>query len=207
MNYMRIATNKFWGWVVVSLLVGLGIGLGIMLWRTGSLTSRITVLENQIASASANASESVSATAQQLASAEASVTALEAQNAQLTADLAAAQEQDAPADDPADEDTETIAVTSRTVTPKTAEASATITMTAKVTGAPTKVTMRVYNKSKSFDKTYTLKKISTSGDTQTWRLAVKGPGTDGTYSYYATAIKGSERVTMTGASPSTFKVE
>lgn len=208
MAYMRIATNKFWGWVVVSLVVGLGIGLGIMLWRTGSLSSRITVLENEVTAASQEASAAVTAAQDQLAAAEASVTALSGQNAQLTAELAAAQAHTTASSGTSSTTTSaTIAVVSRTITPGTAEASHTITLTAKVTGAPTSVTMRVYNASKSFDHTYTLKKSSTSGSTQTWKTTAKAPSVAGNYLYYATAIKGSTRVTMKGTSPSTLKVE
>jgi cell division protein FtsB len=203
---MRIQSSKFWGWVVASLLVGLGIGLVIMLVRTGSLSNRITVLQNQIA-AGASATGTTGAVQQQLAAAEASVTALTDQNATLTSDLQAAQAQlAAQGTSGTTSTTTTIAVTSRKVTPSTVATSGTITMTVKVTGSPTSVTMRVYNSSKSFDKTYTLKKVSTSGGTQTWRLAVKAPSKVGTYSYYATATKGSTHVTMKGASPSSFTV-
>ncbi len=210
MPYMRIATNKFWGWVVVSLLVGLVVGLGIMFWRTGSLSSQITVLQHQVSSASGNASETVAAVQDQLAAAETSLTALTDQNAQLTADLATANARIKTLEKSTTTSTSTtatIAVTSRTVTPGTVEASHTITMTAKVTGHPTSVTMRVYNSSKSYDKTFTLKKISTSGDSETWRATAKAPATVGTYHWYATAIKGSKRVTMSGASPGTLKVK
>lgn len=206
MAVMRIQSSKFWGWVVASLLVGLGIGLVIMLVRTGSLSNRITVLQNQIA-AGASATGTTGAVQQQLAAAEASVTALTDQNATLTSDLQAAQAQlAAQGTSGTTSTTTTIAVTSRKVTPSTVATSGTITMTVKVTGSPTSVTMRVYNSSKSFDKTYTLKKVSTSGGTQTWRLAVKAPSKVGTYSYYATATKGSTHVTMKGASPSSFTV-
>jgi hypothetical protein len=210
MPYVRMANNKFWGWVVVSLLVGLGIGLGIMMWRTGSLSSQITTLEKQVASATVDAGGAVTGIQQQLASAEASLTALADQNAQLTSDLNAAQAEIASLQGSSTTTTTTtpaIAVTSRTITPSSVTASHTITLTAKVTGSPTSVTMRVYNASKSFDKTFTLHKVSTSGGTQTWRVTAKAPATKGTYSYYATATKGSVKVTMVGASPSKLTVK
>jgi hypothetical protein len=211
MPYMRIESNKFWGWVVVSLLVGLGIGLLIMLARTGSLNDQIRVLRNQVAAASATAT--VGADAQnQLASVEASLTALTGQNAQLTSDLAAANAQISSLQGSASSTTATttaatIVVTSRTVTPSTVATSGTITMTAKVTRGPSKVTMRIYNSAKTYDHTYTLKKVSTSGSTETWRATTKAPKTAGTYSYYATATLGSQHVTKVGASASTFKVK
>jgi hypothetical protein len=205
---MRISSSKFWGWVVVSLLVGLGIGLGIMMLNAGSQSSRITVLENQVASAGADASAAVAAAQAQLASTDASLVALSEQNAQLTADLTAAQaEIAAAADKPSETTTPTIAVTSRTISPSTADASATITLTAKVTGAPDHVTMRIYNSSKSYDKTFSLHKASTSGDTETWHASAKAPGLAGTYKYYATATTGSVHVTKVGASPSTLTIQ
>lgn len=210
MAVMRIQSSKFWGWVVVSLLVGLGIGLGIMLWRTGSLSNQVTSLQHQIAGG-AEASATLAGVQQQLAAAEASITALADQNSSLTADLQAAQaqlsSQGSTNTTTSSTTTPTIAVTSRKVTPSTVATDGTITMTVKVTGKPTSVTMRVYNSSKSYDKTFTLKKVSTSGSTQTWRLTAKAPTKVGTYRYYATATKGSTHVTMKGASPSSFKVQ
>jgi len=205
MQYVRMPRNKFWGWVVASLVIGLGLGLGIMFWNSSAATSRIASLEARLSGASTDASAAVSAAEARTAAAEASVSSLTAQNAQLTAELAAASGSQQTTS--ATESSATIAVTSRTVTPSSVGTTGTITMTAKVTGHPGSVTMRVYTSSKSFDKTYTLKKISTSGDSETWRLAVKAPATAGKYNYFATAIKGSERVTMTGASPKSFVVK
>ena len=202
---MRIPQNKFWGWVIASMLFGLAVGLGIMLWRTASLGSQITVLQNRVNAASGATSDAASLQAQ-LASAEASITALTEQNSTLTSDLAAANAKPKTTTKSSSTATVTIAVTSRTLSPSTVATSGTITMTAKVTGSPTSVTMRVYNASKSFDKTYTLHRVSTSGKTQTWRLTVHAPTTKGTYHFYATAIKGSVRKTMSGASPGSFTV-
>jgi uncharacterized membrane-anchored protein YhcB (DUF1043 family) len=210
MPYMRIESNKFWGWVVVSLLVGLGIGLVIMLVRTGSLNDQIRVLRNQVAAASTSATASADVQ-NQLASAEASLTALTDQNTQLTSDLASANAQitSLQGSSSSTSTTPTIVLTSRTVTPSTVATSGTITMTVKVTGGPSKVTMRIYNASKTYDHTFTLKKVSgSSSGTETWRLTgVKAPTKTGTYSYYATAALGSQRVTKVGASPSSFKVK
>jgi uncharacterized membrane-anchored protein YhcB (DUF1043 family) len=209
MPYMRIATNKFWAWVVVALLVGLGIGLLIMLARTGSLSDQIRVLRNQVAAAGTTSTASADVQSQ-LASDEASITALTSQNAQLTSDLAAANVQIGSQGSGSTTTTTTaptITVTSRTITPSSVHTTGTITMTAKVTGGPSKVTMRVYNSSKSFDKVYTLKKISgSSSGTETWRATASAPTKIGTYSYYATATLGSQSVTKVGASPSTFTV-
>jgi hypothetical protein len=207
MPYLRIDRGKFWGWVVVSLLVGLGIGLVIMMVRTGSLSSQITVLQHQLASATTGTGTADAAALQdQLASAEASITALTQQNAQLTSDLSAAQNSSSQGSGTATNTAPTIAVVSRNVSPSTVATSGSITLTVKVTGGPSKVTMRIYTSSKSFDKTYTLKKKSTSGDTETWTLKIAAPVKAGTYHYYATAILGSTRVTLPGATPKTFTV-
>lgn len=209
MPYLRIDRGKFWGWVVVSLLVGLGIGLVIMMVRTGSLSSQITVLQHQLSAATTAGAGTADAAAlqDQLASAEASITALTQQNAQLTSDLSAAQAQGSSQDSGSSTTTETIAVVSRNVSPSTVATSGSITLTVKVTGGPSKVTMRIYTSSKSFDKTYALKKKSTSSSgTETWTLKLKAPVKVGTYHYYATAILGSTRVTLPGATPKTFTV-
>ena len=211
MAYMRIASGKFWAWVIVSLVVGLLVGLTIMFVRTGSLSDKITVLEHQLATATQGSTETLAAVQQRLASAEASVTALAQQNEQLSSDLAAATASGSGSGSGSTTTTPstatTLTVVSRTISPSTVATSGTMTMTAKVKGAPTTVVMRVYNASKSFDKTYTLKKVSTSGTTQTWRLKVAAPKTIGTYHYFATAKKGSVSVTMKGASPAVLKVQ
>jgi hypothetical protein len=203
MLYFRIPRSKFWGWVVVSMLVGLAIGLVIMLVRTAGLSSQITVLQNRVNAASAGVSGTSSA-------AEASVTALTGQNAALTSQLAAAQAQIAAlkkGTTASTTSTGAIAVVSRVVSPSTVATAGTITLTVKVTGHPASVTMRVYTSSKSFDTTYSLKRVASSGNSETWRLVTKASTRTGTYHYYATAIRGSTRVTMPGASPRSFTVQ
>ena len=209
MSYLRIDRNKFWGWVVVSLLVGLGIGFGTMLLLTSSRSDEVRTLNNRVA-----------ATQSQLTAAETSLTALTDQNAQLTLDLETANAQIASLQGSSSSTTTdtsttttttttvTVKVTSRTVTPSSVVASenVTLTMTAKVTGAPTKVTMRIYNASKSYDKTFTLKKVSASGQTQTWRATTRAPTAIGTYRFFATATKDGVSVTMKGVSAGTLKV-
>jgi hypothetical protein len=204
MSYLRIERGKFWGWVVVSLLVGLGVGFGTMFLITASGSDQVRVLSNRISSLQG-----------QLTSADASLTVLADRNAQMTLDLEAANAQiaslEAAANEtttPTPEPTITIAVTSRAISPSSVVASenVTLTMTAKVTGSPTKVVMRIYNAAKTFDHTYTLSKVSTSGDTQTWRATTKAPTVIGTYRYYATASKGDVKVTMKGVDAATLKV-
>jgi hypothetical protein len=204
MQYLKMPQNKFWGWVIASTLLGLAIGLVIMFVSGASATNRIAALQAQLAGTSTDTSAALAAAEARAASAEASVAALSDQVTQLTADLAAAQNGGTTV--PSTPATPTLVIKSRTISPSSVNASHTITLTAKVTGSPTRVTIRIYNASKSYDKTFTLHKASTSGDTQTWRASVKAPATAGTYKYYATAIKGSVRVTMPGHAPSTLKV-
>ena len=67
--------------------------------------------------------------------------------------------------------------------------------------------MRVYTSSKSFDKTFSLSRISKSGNNETWRATAKVGSKTGTYHYYATATLGSTHVTIPGASPKSFTVK
>ncbi len=86
------------------------------------------------------------------------------------------------------------------------DASDTITMTAKVKGSPEKVTMRIKAKSGSYDETYTLEKVSTSGSTQTWRATAKAPSKSASTRTTPRRPPGDTKVTMEGASPSTLTV-
>lgn len=209
MAYMRIESGKFWAWVIVSLLVGLGIGLGIMFWQSASTGAKVTKLERQLAAASEDASASVEALQGRTASAEASAADLAAKNAQLSSDLAAATARIAELEKaPSTESSTTIELVSRTVSPSTVTTGGkSVTLTVKVKGDATKVTFRIYTADKKYSQTYTLTKSSTSGDTVTWKRSVKAPVKAGTYKYYATAYDGTTGVTMKGASPSTLTVK
>ncbi len=203
MVYMRIQRNKFWGWVVASLLVGVLAATGIGYALGGSTRSELARLRSAETSSTAGVQA-------QLQSAEASVTALQSQNASLASQLASAQaaaERKTSTSTTTTTTTSAIAVVSRTISPSTMTTAGSITMTVHVTGHPDTVKMRIYNASKSIDKTYVLTRTSTSGNAETWRLTVNAPSTKGTYSYYATATKGSSSVTKTGASPSQFTVD
>jgi hypothetical protein len=201
---MRIARNKFWAWVVVSLLVGLGVGVGVMFLATTSNSDEVRVLRNQARD-----------TASQVASATAALDAANARNTQLTLDLEAANAQIAtlegsspstnPTDTPAD--TPQIAIVSRTVSPSSVVASqnVTITMTAKVTGSPTKVTMYL-KLSSGTRKSNALKRVTT-GTTETWRLVTHAPTAKGTYTYWAVATKGTVSVDLPGASAGKLTVK
>lgn len=204
MVYMRIDRNKFWGWVVVSLLVGLLVGLGVMFIGRGSSSGEVTALEEKFAARSKEASDTIAAMQASLASAEASITDLTATNSQLASDLAAAQaaaQKTAVADN-------TLTITSRSVSPTSVEASHTLVLTVKVTGHPDKVRMQILGTgSLSYDEMYYLSKVSTSGGTEVWRRSIKAPAKKGVYRYYAGAFIGSKKVTMPGVSAWTFRVK
>jgi hypothetical protein len=209
MLYMRIPRNKFWGWVIASMLLGLAVGLAIMLWRTASLSSQVAVLQNKVDAASVAASDTA-AVQQQLAAAEASVTALTDQNSQLTSDLAAANK--APSKKTSTTSTTatgTISFIARTVSPSTVTTSGTMTLTVRIKGHATKVKMRVVARTSgvSFDQTYSLKKVLTQGNSERWQLKVSAPTKKGEYRYYATAYTATKSFVMPGVSAWLFTVK
>ncbi|MDO8963271.1 MAG: hypothetical protein Q7W30_02140 [Coriobacteriia bacterium] len=206
MTYMRIDTNKFWGWVVVSLLVGLGIGLAIMFWQGAQSAGQITKLQRQLESKASEAGDAAAELQARLASAETSIADLSAGNAQLTADLAAANAQIATLQKSATASTSTsITITSRAVSPTSVSASGTITLTVKVKGKADKVRMQI--RGTSYDTMHYLTHVSTSGGIETWRAKVKAPSKKGTYRYYAGAFLDGKKVTMPGTSAWSFQVK
>jgi uncharacterized membrane-anchored protein YhcB (DUF1043 family) len=199
MTYMRIDTNKFWGWVVVSLLVGLGIGLTIMFMQGAGRSSEINKLRSQMTAQSEEASATLSDLQAGLASAEASVAALTAENSQLTSDLASSQAALSAANKGSStSSTGTLTITSRSVTPSTVATGAHITLTVKLRGRATKVRMQIKGPG-GYSKLYYLKKTSTSGTTQTWKVTVTGPSRKGTYSYFVGAYIGTKKFTLAGS--------
>jgi Tfp pilus assembly protein PilX len=201
MVYMRIDRNKFWGWVVVSLLAGLLVGLGVMFVARGSSAGQVSALEERLAAQSKDASDTIAAMQATLASAEASITDLTAQNSQLASDLATAK---AAATKPPTVAANTVTITSRSVSPTSVEASHTLVLTVKVTGHPDKVRMQIVGT--GYDQTFYLTKISTSGQSETWRRSIKAPTKKGTYRYYAGGLIGTKRVTAS-TSARTFVVK
>ena len=205
MAYMRMQENKFWGWVIASLIAGLVVGLAGMYFYTQAATAkRISSAQTEFAGQIADANAKTAALETRLASSEASVAAQAEANAQLATQLDTAKA--AAKKSASTTATSTLSVVSREIQPDSVSASGTITMTARVKGAPDKVTMRITAKSGGFDESYALKKVSTSGSTETWRVVGKAPTKKGDYRYFATAILGDKQATMPGASPSTLTV-
>jgi len=209
MQYMRIPQNKFWGWVIGSTLFGLAIGLVAMFISGASATNRIAALQTQLSGAGIDTSAAIAAAEARAVSAEASGASLTEQVAQLTAELAAAKGTGGTTDTgTSTAATGTVTITSASVTPSSVSATHTITLTVKVKGSPGKVQMRLHGVSgQSFDLTYSLKKVSTSGSTQTWRKVMKAPSKSGTYRYYAIAFVGGTRAATRALSSFTFKVK
>jgi hypothetical protein len=205
MAYMRMQESKFWGWVITSLVAGLVVGLAGMYFYTQAATAKkIDATKTELTGQIADANTKIAALETRLASSEASVAAQVQDNAQLATQLESAK---AAAKKPASTTaTSTLSVVSREIQPDSVNASGTITMTARVKGAPDRVTMRITAKSGGFDQSYALRKVSTSGSTETWRVVGKAPTRKGDYRYFATAILGDKQATMPGASPSTLTV-
>jgi flagellar hook assembly protein FlgD len=204
MAYMRMQESRFWGWVTVSLIVGLGVGIGATYLMTqAAAANKVEAARKELSGQLADANTKATALETRLASAEASSASLAESNAQLTTEL---DKTKADAQTASEATTPTLTVVSRTIQPDSVATSGTITMTAKVKGSPEKVTMRITAKSGAYDETYLLKKSSTSGSTQTWKATAKAPTKKGDYRYYATAITGDTKVTMEGTSPSTLTV-
>lgn len=207
MTYMRIETTKFWGWVVVSLLVGLGIGLATMFVQSAGRASEINKLKSQLTSQNEEASGTLADLQARLAGAETSVTDLTAKNSQLTSDLASTQAALAAAKkvSSSTSSTGTLEITSRAVSPSSMAPGANITLTVKVKGHADKVRMQVVGT--GYDKLYYLTKVSSSGGVETWRRTVTAPTKKGVYRYYAGAFIGTKKFTMPGVSAWTFEVK
>jgi hypothetical protein len=208
-EYLRIPKNKFWGWVASSLAIGLVLGVGATYAISRASTSgQIDDLKSQLASQTAEAASKTADLQARLDSSSASLNSLSQQNAQLkSASEAASQTASDNKSSSDSENTDKLEVLSRKVSPSTVTTGDDITFTAKVQGSPDKVTMRVLGKNNGFDETYTLKKVSTSGSSQTWQKTSSAPKKTGKYTYYATAYRDGKSATMPNASPSSFVVE
>jgi len=207
-QYLRIPKNKFWAWVFTSIAIGLVLGAGAAYALTrASSTSRVDDLKKQLASQTAQDASKLAEVQARLDSADASLTALSQQYTQLQQQNAAAADNAKSTSSATSASTDTLEVISRTVSPSTVATGDDITLTARVQGGPDKVTMRITSRSSGSSTTYSLKKSSTSGSIQRWQRTIKAPKTKGTYTYYATAYRGTKSATMPGASPSKFTVK
>jgi hypothetical protein len=207
-EYLRIPKNKFWGWVASSLAIGLVLGVGAT-YAIGraSTSGQIDDLKSQLASQTAEAASRTADLQARLDSSSASLNSLSQQNEQLkSASEAASQTAGNDKSSSDSENTDKLEVLSRKVSPSTVTTGDDITLTAKVQGGPDKVTMRVRGNN-GFDETYTLKKVSSSGSSQTWQKTSSAPKKTGKYTYYATAYRDGKSATMPNASPSSFVVE
>jgi uncharacterized membrane-anchored protein YhcB (DUF1043 family) len=207
MGGMRISRGAFWGFLALALVIGLAVGGGILVWQRTTLLSDIRKLETRLTAAEASMASSADQLAQaqtQLASAEASVAGLTASNTQLTSDLASATAALAVA-----RASTMLTITERSVSPTSVEASHTLTLTAKVQGTATKVTMKIIGTGSvaSYSATHTLTKSTTASGITTWKRSVSSPSKKGVYRYYATAYMGTKAFEMPGVSAWTFEVK
>ena len=202
-QYLRIPKNKFWGWVFSSLAIGLLIG-------AGAAGKQVDDLKQQLASQTNSAASSMTALQTRLDSADASLTTLSQQYSQLKTSTAASNKTATTktSSSPATSTATPLEVLSRKITPSTIATGDYITMTAKVQGKATKVSMRILSTDGGSSSTYSLKKVSSDGATSTWRRVVRGPKTKGTYRYYATAYSATSSATMgPTVKAASFKVE
>ena len=208
-QYLRIPKNKFWGWVFSSLAIGVLVGAvgAYALSRTASY-KQIDDLKKQLATQVSQAASSTSSLTEQLSSVEASMAALSDKYTALQAQQSkAAKTTTTSSSSKTTSVTVTLEVLDRTVRPSVVATGDNITLTARVQGHPSKVTMRIYHKTTGYDQTFSLNRASHSANTETWRKTTSAPKTKGTYRYYATAYLGGKSATMPGASPASFKVQ
>jgi hypothetical protein len=208
MAYLRIEKNKFWGWVVVSALIGLLVGIALMFALGSSTSAKVATLQKQLTTQSEEASASLSDLQGQLASSEASLATLTAQNSQLASDLATAKAK--PKTTTSTTSTGTVTFVSRSVSPSNMTTkTATMKLVVKVKGHPTKVQMRVVARTSgvTFDNTYNLTRVAHTSTSETWQRTVNAPKKKGDFRFYAYAFIGSKKWTMPGVSAWLFTVK
>jgi hypothetical protein len=210
MIYMRIERNKFWGWVLTALLIGIVLASVVAYALGGSTRSELAALRAGV-SGSGVATSSADLQAQ-LQSTEATVSALMAQNSALAAQLTAAQAQlktgKKTTTTPSASSTGTISFVQSTVTPAkggSITSTGTVLLLVRLYGPATKVTVRVTSASGSFDQTYNLAKVSVVGTRSRWTATVPAPSGKGSYRARATAFIGSKGYPMSGTTPFTVK--
>jgi len=208
-EYLRIPKNKFWGWVFSSLAVGLLLGaVGTYAVARASSSKQIDDLKKQVETQTSQAASSASALQAQIDSRDASLTALVAKNTALQQQVDAAKTSSSSSSSSSSTtSTATLEVLSRSVSPSTVATGDNITLSAKVQGHPTKVTMRIYNNTIGYDQSFTLTRYSHTSTTEIWRRTTSAPKKKGTYRYYATAYLNGKSATMPNGSAVSFKVE
>ena len=208
-QYLRIPKNKFWGWVFSSLAIGLVLGVAATyVVSRASSSKQIDDLKQELASRSSQAASSAAELQSRLDSADTSLTTVSQQYSQLQAERAAAAQAATKKSSSSKTSTETgtLEVISRKISPSSVATGDDITLTAKVSGGPDKVTVRIRNSATGYDETYSLKKVSSSSTSQTWSRTISAPKKAGKYTYYATAYLNGKSATMPGASASSFTV-
>jgi len=208
-QYLRIAKNKFWGWVFASLAIGVLVGAAGAYVLTRSTTSKqVAELRQTLELQAEHANSSNAALKAQLASTEASLTALGATYSSLVDEQKAATTSGSTKAAASTANANiTLEVQQRSVRPSVVATGGDLTLSVRVQGHPTKVTMRIYDKAVGYDQTFALSRSSKGTTTETWRGTATAWKKRGTYHYYATAYQGTKSATQPGASPASFKVD
>lgn len=190
MRGVALSRRGFGGFLALAFALGLLIGVALLLWQRVLLLDRVKSLETRVATISAQAADAegeLAETRETLASVEASMQAVVAQNSQLASELVATRASLAAAQAAAT--TTGVAITDRSTDPASVAAGATYTMIVRTQGKAATVTVRVVSTSKStsYNKSFSLSKVSTAGDIDTWQAGLTAPSAAGHYHYYVYA--------------------
>jgi hypothetical protein len=208
---VRLGRGAFIGYLVLSLALGLVIGVGLLIWQRTVLLRDIASLEKRLSdqkAAAGDAESRATAAESELASATLLVSQLTSRTAELsrlldeaTSALAAERAKSAT--------TGVLTLNERSISPNPVKAGKPMTLTVKLTGKATKVRMRVVFRTNAatYDKYFYLHKASTSGTTETWHASATAPSTLGEYKFYATGYVGTKKYEMAGVSAWSLQVE
>lgn len=206
---LRLGRGAFIGYLVLSLTLGLVIGVGLLLWQRSVLLRDIASLEKRLSEQKAAAGEAesrASAAESQLTSATALVSDLTSRTDELTRLLNEATT--ALAAEKAKNATGTVTFSEHSSSPSPLKAGKSMTLTVKLMGKATKVVVKMVNNSgtASYNKTFTLKKASTASGVETWRVTFTAPKA-GSYKATTTGYVGTKTSDISGPSGWTLTVE
>lgn len=212
---IRLTRAALIGYLALAVLGGLAIGVGLLVWQRVVLQDQVTAAQQRLVESRKGAlgtQGQITGLQIRLKSAETSIAMLTKENSRLASDLVVAQGSQAGGTKSGGSTSSSsgkITFLSRSVSPNTIQAGKPMTLTVKLKGSPDHVRMRVVARdpSISYEKTFALAKVGSSGGTQTWKATVNAPGDLGEYRYYASATVGSKKYEMAGVSAWLFQVE
>lgn len=213
MRGIGLSRGGFWGFLALSFALGLIIGVGLLLWQRAAMLGEIRQLEKRLANSVKEAAESDADAAElreRLSSTEASMGVLASQNTSLASELTSATTALAEARTALAAATAggTVGVSTVSATPNPVSAGTTLTITAMATGAPSKVTVRVFSKQRSvsYNKTYTMARTSSLSGVDTWTYTFSAPPA-GNYGYYVYVYKGTSNTPAASNLTGTFSAK